>query len=373
MSLIDNYFGCAETPVWAPNLFDLNTLTVCTSCILRLTSVASGNGLLRIVGQNLQFEESPLTTLSVNGINHNLVSSFLVLPGAHKLGNIQTPYAAEVIFYFQNTKIAKKLISLAIPIEIGEGASNAYFSTLTADIRGDRPTLSTLLTKDTSFVSYDGASLLNRTYSDPRPSSFCDVPTVITYYVSLTAARITYNDFVRIQKIYDKTPGPPKPTTSAMSDRMYKLCTMIRGIHLDTSSGVKKPGDGGGVSTKAMKCVRLDTEKDIVNDTVYINGKNKPGTNLSDELAKAASGIEDDAGIIKKDKESAIQPGDIEKAIGTILGIIIGLVIASTVAVILYKFIYLKYVEQQNLYKGVPSIQSLAMPLPSLPGFFSKS
>ena len=77
-------------------------------------------------------------------------------------------------------------------------------------------------------------------------------------------------------------------------------------------------------------------------------------------------------GIKIKTKKSPIQPGDIERAIGIILGIAVGIVIASTLAVIIYKYIYKGYMQGQKLYSG-PSLTSLALTPPSLPGFFSKT
>ena len=86
MSLADNFFGCAETPLWTPNMFDMSSIPKCTSCILRLTANSPGVGRLSATSSTLlTFEESPLTTLSVNGIQHNVVSSQLSFPGLHKI------------------------------------------------------------------------------------------------------------------------------------------------------------------------------------------------------------------------------------------------------------------------------------------------
>jgi len=363
MSLNDNYFGCAETPLWMPNMFDMSQISNCDSCILRLTASAGGVGRLM---KDLTFQESPLTTLSVNGIQHNLIISYLVIPGAHKIGNNQSPYPAEAIFIFQNIQIAKKIIILCIPLDIGQGRGNSYFSTLTSEIRNDRPTLASLLDTNGSFLTYDGVSLLSRNAKEPRPRAICETPTVSTFYVSLNQAFIKQSDFSRIKE-FSHGVGPPAPATSALPARIIKLCLQIDGIQLDSSAFSSSSGSDQGISTKAMKCYRLNAEKDIVDNKVYIDGKNKPGTRLSSELARAASGEDLNVEV----KESSIKPGDVEKALGIILGIIVGLVITSTLAVIIYKFVFKNYLEGQKLY-NVPTATDLAIPMPSLPGFFSK-
>ena len=366
MVIADNYFNCKETPLWIPTTFDLDSIPTCSSCILRLSSPFAGLGNLQA---NLSFTESPLATLSINGIQHNAVGSILKIPGAHKFGNQQSPWEAELLVYFQNTTVAKKLVWLCIPLEIGKGPANSYFSTLTeGEIRNDRPTLSSVLTKDCTFISYEGASMASRTFDDPRPTSMCDVPSIVTYYVAMKPAQILSTDFVRLQDLsrFVRT-KPPKPVTSAGAKDVYRLCTRIQGIQLDKLIDDKMLDDGG-VPTKAMKCVRLDSKKDIIGDKVYI-GKNKPGTVLSAELSAAASGQVDTETLLQQD--NAIQAGDIEYVLAIVIGTIIGLVVAATIAVFIYTFVYKRYAENQ-LYSGVPTLDSLALPLPSLPGFFFK-
>jgi hypothetical protein len=282
------------------------------------------------------------------------------------------PYAAELFFYFQNVKVAGKYVCLCIPVSIGSSPTNAYFSTLTSDIRNDRPTLSSLLTKTSSFISYEGISLQNRSANDPTPRSMCETgDNVLTYYVSLTPAYISDYDYSRISAIKGNNPGPAKPPTDSLPPRILKLCTIVNGITLG-SAAPKKTAGSGGIATNAMKCVRIDTETDIIDNKVYIDSKNKPGTLLSKELENAQLGVNHANGIKIKTKKSPIQPGDIERAIGIILGIAVGLVIASTLAVIIYKYIYKGYMQGQKLYSG-PSLTSLALTPPPLPGFFSKT
>ena len=370
MSLYDNYFNCSESPVWIPSLFDINVVQTCSSCILRLTSQNAGTGNMSVSPNFLGFTESPLSTLAVNGVQHNLINSFMVFPGAHRLPGRNEVCAAEVFYYFQNTKVAGKVICLAVPLDIGKGSSNSYFSTLTTEVRGDRPPVSVLLTKKSTFLSFEAVTYQPRNSIDSRPKNVCDPPfAILTYYVTLQPAKILDDDLARLKSFYGKKPGPPKPTGPAMGPRLLKLCTVIKGITLDTMQSGSSGSSKNGVNTNAMKCYRLDKENDIIDDKVYIDGKNKPGTILSDELRNAALGVDttDDG----DDSESPIKPGDVENVIAIVIGSILALVICASVAVFLYRTVFRSYIQNQKLYPTVPSIPSMAIQ-PPLPGFFSE-
>ena len=354
MPVADTYFDCSETPLWFPDVFDLASIQTCTSCILRLVSKLAGPGNVQTAGDRLVFQENPMTTLSVNGIQHNVQDSSLLFPGAHKLIGRSGPCPAEAVFQFQHTTIPNRYILVHIPLDVGTGPANSYFSTLTAEVRNDRPTLAALCTKDMKFVSFEGVALRGRTATDIQKPK-CDPPSsILTYYVSLTPAMITIDDFTRLKAMYGTKPAPPKPyTPSAKPERLTKLCTVIQGIILDSDSRASNVSPYG-VPTKAMKCVRLDKERDIVGDKVYVNGTNKPGTMLSDELAYN-NDLNAMLGISTPTTEASIQPGDIEQVLGIVVGVILGLLIASAIAVFVYKFIYTGYIQQQQLYATAPT------------------
>ena len=85
-------------------------------------------------------------SLSVNGVNYNLVESYLVFPGAHKLPGRQNPCDAEYLLYFNNSLYAHETgIILCLPIDIGPGPGTDYFKRLDTTVRNDRPTLATIL------------------------------------------------------------------------------------------------------------------------------------------------------------------------------------------------------------------------------------
>ena len=366
-SIVDNLFSCTETPLWFPNTFNISTIQNCESCILRLTADIPGVGRISRNSNGLNIEENPMTTLSVNGIQHNAIMTNLNFPGLHKLPGRREPFLGEINIYFQNIKLPNKLICIAIPLDVGTGPANTYFSTLTEEVRNDRPTMKELISKDATFISFDSVSLLHRNEDNSRPRELCEPPkNIVTYYLSLTPALLLPADFERLSSIYQRSGArPPKPTTDAMPDRLLKLCTRIQGIRIDSANFQATKSDGGGVSTKAMKCYKLDSEKDIVGDTVYVDGKNKPGTTLSDELMKAATDMSDDVDVTL---DPPIKARDVERTIGIALGVSIALVITATIAIYVYKFIFKGYLQAQH-YSGMPTLSNLAIPLPSLPGY----
>jgi len=103
------------------------------------------------------------------------------------------------------------------------------------------------------------------------------------------------NDYNRLFGMLPKKGyvGPAEPISELTRERC-KLLTRIVGITTDTSK--TDGGRGGssasnGYSPDSLKCYRLDKQRDIVGDKIYINGNGKPGnTLLSAEMAAAAAG-----------------------------------------------------------------------------------
>jgi len=276
----------------------------------------------------LSVTESTTVALTINGIVYNMLESFLVFPGAHRLEARQTPCDAEFLLYFRAMLDGEdRQVCLCIPIDIGTGPSAAYFRTLDSSVRGNRPVLSTILPAGTQVMSYRGADLRGRSAKDPRPRSFCDpVKRTLTYYVCLTPTKMEAPEFARLKAMAPSHEGPARPAADAMPARLLKLGTLIQEILLEEKPKNKGRRKGEGIPTEAMKCVPLDAERDIVGDKVYIGGK--PQKSLRDELAFDAS----------QDPEAAwVQPGDIEATIGIVIGISIGLVLCAFVGVFIWR------------------------------------
>lgn len=322
----DNYFGCRETPIALPLGFVASQLPPCVSCTLRLSSKEAGTGAVRDSSTGLSITESPAVAWTINGIVYNLLESFLVFPGAHRLEARQTPCDAEYLLFFRAMIDGEdRQACLCIPIDIGSGPSAPYFRTLDTSVRAGRPVLSTILPVGTKVMSYRGADLRGRSAKDSQPRSFCDpVKRTITYYVCLTPTTMEAPDYARLKTLARSHEGPARPTVDAMVPRLLKLGTLIHEIVLETN---KKKGrvKGEGVPTEAMKCVPLDPDRDIVGDRLYIGGKKQ--TSLRDELSSDAPPAADD---------TSIQPGDIESTIGLVIGIAIALVLCALVGTFLW-------------------------------------
>jgi hypothetical protein len=113
-----------------------------------------------------------------------------------------------------------------------------------------------------------------------------------------------------------------------------------------------KSGGKDGYDTKALKCYRLDEKRDIVDGKVYIGGKPADRT-LNQELERAA--IEP----TEEDLKQSIQPGDIQKVLGIVLGITLGIMIVSVLGYYVYKFTYRNYDADGTIAAGLPVIPKM--------------
>jgi len=281
--------------------------------------------------------ENPVTTLTVNGVAHNLTMAYVTFPGAHRLPDFQLPCDAELFCWFQHSTTPQVYVCLTLPLVVGNSGSNSYFATL-GTVTANRPTLSTLFDPTTVFLSYRGASLQGRSAADPRPRTKCDPPSLVTYYVATKPATLAAADYQRLQG-KGKERGPPKPVADIIQARLIKLGTLVKGI---TLSGSKSDSEAG-TSAKAMKCYRLE-DKDVVGDRVYVGGKGRPGRSLSQELEKAASDM------TIPEPEGGVKPGDIENILAIVIGVLLGLVLCSAVAYYIWNNAFGHYVKAQELY-----------------------
>lgn len=357
MASEENYFGCGETPLWLPSKVPLTTLNTCLSCKLRLVAKIAGPGTVWTAGTQIMIDENPTASLVINGIQHNLIMTGLSFPGAHRYQNKQEPNVGEIFFAFRPVGESdnSKLSILCVPLEIGYGDANAYFSTLDRGARKDRPTLTSLFSKDAKFLQYRGANIFDgRTAANPRPRNFCNpVKVQYNYYLSLTPARILRADVDRFKSKLKE--GPPTPVTEPTGDRFVKMCTLINGIVLESSTPLPGSGDGG-IPTNSLKCYKLDPNKDVVKDKVYIGNAHKPGAlSLKDELDRAAADLDADI-----PSTSRIQPGDVENVLSTVLGVLIGIVAFSLIIYLLYKHVFINYLNVQTLYKNPISATAIS-------------
>lgn len=339
--MTDSLFSCNETPLKFPQTLDIQRIYPCVSCKLRLNAQVAGPGNVTRHDTGLMLNENPQTTLSINGIQHNLLESFMYVPGAHRLPGQQEPSSLELALYFRD-ETGQKTVCLCIPVQVG--AANPYFASLNQVTR-NRPTLGSLVSPTSSIISYRGADMRGRTGQDSRPRALCDpVARAVVYYVVMTPTSIAATDYQRLIEIAKGVAGPAKPITEVIESR-YKLLTRIDGMVVVDKPGATASTDRG-VSTKAMKCYRLDADKDVVNDKVYIGGNGRPGSTLDKELAGTTASQVDG----EDSTDTSIQPGDIEKWIGIIIGVVIAILIVAFIIYVVWSSSFRNYVKVQRMY-----------------------
>lgn len=361
--MADNAFSCNEVPMKFPQLLDIQRLYPCLSCKLRLNAQVAGPGNVSKHDTGLLLNENPQTTLTINGIQHNLLESFIYLPGAHRLPGQDEPSVAEVALYFRSDD-GQKEVCLSIPVQVG--SANAYFTSLNNVVR-DRPTVAALVSSTSPIISYRGVDMRGRTAQNSRPRTMCDpMSKIITYYVVMTPTSISAADYQRLQTIANGSVGPAKAITEVVESR-YKLLTRIDGMSVINKANANESKDRG-IATRAMKCYRLDKDKDVVNDKVYIGD---PGSTLDKELANSQVTEKD----IELGVDTSIQPGDIEKWVGIIVGVVLAVIIVSFLIYYIWSGTYNNYMNVQRMHNSpLPKTFGEVKPWSfKLPGFLCPS
>jgi hypothetical protein len=317
----DAFFTCQETPLKLP---DTTTLPVCGSCTLRLTSLIPGDGKVSADDQynlGLDLNENPQTTLAVNGIQYNLRTSILTFPAAHMLPGETVRADAELLISFASSRDGATIVYLALPVKRGAGGTNRYFSTLGPTPSTGRPALQTLFASDAQFVQYSGPQIFGRTPANDAPNNICAPVSPAVHFVCTTPAYMLDADYGRLKRLAGASVGPPPPTAIVAPERLRMLCSVVNGIRL----GAPPSGSGagaGGVDMSAMKCFRLDPDRDIRDGKIYVGGSG--GTALQTELSEG-----DAAGTMDLPLDTSA--GKIQKWAGIVLGVLLGLAVVFVI------------------------------------------
>jgi len=194
------------------------------------------------------------------------------------------------------------------------------------------------------------------------PRGLCEpVNRVVTYYVTLTTASISANDFQRLKGLCASNAGPPKPLTELTSGRIQSIGTFIPSIQVKTTADVVLTTNSAGrtgIPTQSLKCYKVDPEKDIKNDAVYIGGA--PGdSTLADELRNAASGDLNQS--FRKPSKPSFAIGSLEAFLSICLGIFVGLVVCATITFFLYNTVFSYYTTNSKLYDTVINSDHIAL------------
>lgn len=333
--------GCEHAPLQFPTGFSVASIPDCSSCVLRLVApVASSVTQIQPHVFGTRFEENPLTSFYSNGIEYNCRESVVCVPAAHRLPGMDavqdangTPVVCEALFYFQGTLHPNKIACLSVLFTGTRNLSEVdttYFDALGGESGAKRTSLQDLFRPTDTFLSYTGASFRDRNADDSTPTASCNpVRFPVTYYVLNRIIRIPLRPFhgFALYKEHPTVKGPPvaQPASALL---LTSNVTRIEGIRLgEDRARTAAAGGGGGVSTDAMKCVRLDTRRDIVDGKVYVGGTGRPTRTLSKELEEAAT----DLSYTALHADGGIKPGDVERITGIVVGVLLGLLLIAAI------------------------------------------
>ena len=302
-----NMLSCEESPLFFPNGMSVDSINLCKTCTLRLVSKLPGPGnIINVNANSIIINENPTNSFIVDGIMYNLTDTVLIFKGLHRLPGRTTVSVAELCLTFSPSQRRDDgLVTLCLPIDIGDAAQQNYFATITNYPSEGRPVIGSLISESATFLSYRGPSIFSpRTKKNPRPRDVCDpIKTHMRYFICLTPILMNVRDY---ERFYDMLPkekyvnpagntltrivDPAEPTSELTTERC-KLLTRITGITVETPTKQPKAvvSSTQGYSPDSLKCYRLDKQRDIVGDKIYVNGNGKPGnTTLAKEMAAAS-------------------------------------------------------------------------------------
>jgi hypothetical protein len=329
-------FNCRDTPIAIPAGFDLKQIPK-DGATLRLVSPVAGTGQATPLpigsgtpnGEGLALHESTLTELRVNQSDTNnrsrnpLLEARLSIPAAHSFPGVNA--VAELFLYFSDGTgkdrdtadgpLRDRWICLSITCVLGADTDPTaqYFTSLTpGGTATNRPVLTKLFAPTDTFLEYRGADLRGRTYTNPRPRDKCDAPSYVRYFVCTTPISIGSQATVdRLASLASGAPGkippgPPRQGGSTSQSDLTRKVSRIDGIRLGdpaSTSGL------GRKATSALKCYRIDPEKDVKNGRVTIGRKSK--TTLAEELLDKEAAGGQTIGV-EGSTAGSVQPGDVE-------------------------------------------------------------
>jgi hypothetical protein len=329
-------FNCRDTPIAIPAGFDLKQIPK-DGATLRLVSPVAGTGQVTPLpigggtpnGEGLALHESTLTELRVNQSDTNnlsrnpLLDTRLSIPAAHSFPGVNA--VAELFLYFSDGTgkdrdtadgpLRDRWICLSITCILGADTDPTaqYFTSLTpGGTATNRPVLTKLFAPTDTFLEYRGADLRGRTYTNPRPRDKCDAPSYVRYFVCTTPISIGSQATVdRLTSLASGAPGkippgPPRQGGSTSQSDLTRKVSRVEGIRLGnpaTTSGL------GSKATSALKCYRIDPEKDVKNGRVTIGRKSK--TTLAEELLQKEAAGGQTMGV-EVSTAGSVQPGDVE-------------------------------------------------------------
>ena len=123
---------------------------------------------------------------------------------------------------------------------------------------------------------------------------------------------------------------------------------------LNSQGNIVKPqrAPNNTMNTEALKCRRLDANRDVKGNRVYVGGTSRPGdSSLKAELEE--SDVENTLDM----EEPTVQPRDVERTMGIVFGVIAGLVGVSIISYIAWKFFFSRFKKNQAIYTNTLTAQ----------------
>lgn len=117
----------------------------------------------------------------------------------------------------------------------------------------------------------------------------------------------------------------PKPASEDIDYYMQKGAPHCDAPVVGAEDSGYAPVLGDNETESPLKCYKLDTEEDVIGDTVYINGEGLPeGPNKMMQMQNAVNNLRPDT------LSPGVQPGDVEAILSWVVAAIIILIIVST-------------------------------------------
>ena len=238
---------CAETPLYWPSSVPLESIEVCGSCGIKVTTPnpgslklltrRQGNG----VGDGVNVEEDFfLANADYRGQKYAIKEAIFHTPGLHIFPGQNAIYPAEYHIHMETLSAPHRSITLVIPVSHlvpEEPISRAYFAAMRQAPKADpHPTLEKLLTTlDSSVIQYQAPDIRSRIY-DTSGAAVCSEKNERQFLMILKPASIRASDLERIPREGSLSidprdlPAPgAEPKVKAISyDRLRKAAVLAK-------------------------------------------------------------------------------------------------------------------------------------------------
>jgi hypothetical protein len=254
---------CAETPLYWPSNVALESIEVCGSCGIKVTTPNPGTLKLMTrrqgsgVGDGVNVEEDFfLANADYRGQKYAIKEAIFHTPGLHIFPGQTAIYPAEYHIHMETLSSPHRYVTLAIPVShlVSEDpVTRAYFAAMrqTPKATDTRPTLEKLLSVlESPILQYQGPDLRGRIY-DTSGAPMCNEKGERQFLLLLKPASIRASDLERIPREGSLSidprdlPAPgAEPKVKAISFDRLRKTMMLAKPGLLYAKPVEKTADG---------------------------------------------------------------------------------------------------------------------------------